>query len=129
MNDYIVDPNDENLKRLQRFNGGEVYWHTEDFFRFDSDLTDELDAIFEVYMDAFKESEGDDDEVAERRVGFLTAKKIVETARRLGISPRNLRDQFDNFATVVFTPICLWRRDEPGVIHRSLMSNLPTTRE
>jgi hypothetical protein len=52
MNKFIVELTDENLKRYRRVQNGVTYWHTEDFFRFDRNLEDDLSTIFDAYMDA-----------------------------------------------------------------------------
>ena len=121
---YILEPTDENLERLKKIKGKEVYWHTADFFQFDSSLENELSVIFDTYMDALMESEEEDEAI--RKIGFSIGRMLVKAARKIEISPEDSRDQFNNFATVIWTPICIWRKDESGKISYSLMSNLPT---
>ena len=124
MNKFILDPTDENLERLKKFNGREIYWHTADFFQFDPSLEDELSAIFHVYMDALMESEEENEDEAIRKIDFSIGRMLVNAARKIGISPQDYRDQFNNYTTVIWTPICIWRKDESGEMSYSLMSNL-----
>jgi len=42
MNKFILEPTDENLERFKKVKGTTVYWHTADFFRYDSAIKDEL---------------------------------------------------------------------------------------
>lgn len=53
MNKFILKPTDENLERLKKVKGTTVYWHTADFFRYDSAIEDELSVIFDAYSDVF----------------------------------------------------------------------------
>ena len=77
-------------------------------------------------MDAIIDGEGEDeDEDAElRRIGYSIGKMIVMAAKRLNISSRDLRNQFNNYATVVWTPVCVCRKNDSGKISRSLMSGI-----
>ena len=126
MNKLILEPNDENLERLKKVKGKEIYWHSADFFQFDPSLENELSVIFDTYMDALMESEEEDEDEAIRKIGFSIGRMLVKAARKIGISPEDCRNQFNNYATVIWTPICMWRKDESGEISYSLMSNLPT---
>jgi len=123
MNKFVLEPTDENLERLKKTKGREVYWHTADFFQFDPAIEDELSVIFDAYMDALMESE-DDEENAALKIGFSIGRMLVKSARRIGISSQDYRDQFNNYATVIFTPICIWRKDKSGEISYSLKSSL-----
>ncbi|WP_373478318.1 hypothetical protein [Geminocystis sp.] len=118
MNKFILEPTDENLERLKKIKGTKVYWHTADFFRFDSSIRDELSIIFDDYMDIFFEWKPTD------KNEFSIARMIVKAARKNKISPQDYRDQFENYITVIWTPVCLWRKDEFGKISYSLKSNL-----
>lgn len=124
MNKFILEPTDENLECLKKVKGREVYWHTVDFLQFDPRLEDELSVIFDAYMDALMESEEDDEDEAIRKIGFSIGRMLVKAARKIGISPQDYRDQFNNYATVISTPICIWRKNESGEMSYSLMSNL-----
>ncbi len=124
MNQFILEPTDENLERLKKTNGGNVYWHTADFFQFDPSIKDELSDIFDAYMDTLMQSDDEDEDAAIRKMGFSIGRMLVEAARESGISPQDYRDQFNNYATVIWTPICIWRKDESGKISYSLRSNL-----
>ncbi|AFZ54689.1 hypothetical protein WEU38_14070 [Cyanobacterium aponinum AL20118] len=53
MNKFILEPTDENLERFKKVKGTAVYWHTADFFRYDSAIEDELSVIFDAYSDVF----------------------------------------------------------------------------
>lgn len=55
-------------------------------------------------MAAIRESDGDGDA---RKIGFSSARLIVKAARKVGISSRNYEEQFNNFATVIWTPVCV----------------------
>lgn len=123
INKFFLEPTDENLERLRKGKGKEVYWHTADFFLYDPNLADELSIILDAYMEELMESEDDEDE-AIRKIGFSTGRMLVKAAKKIGISSQDYRDQFNNFATVIWTPICIWRKDESGKISHSLMSNL-----
>lgn len=72
-------------------------------------------------MAAIRESDGDGDA---RKIGFSSARLIVKAARKVGISSRNYEEQFNNFATVIWTPVCVWHEDKSGKISHSLMSSL-----
>lgn len=125
MNTFILEPTAENLERYRRVEGEQVYWHTADFFRFDPALEDELAAIFDVYVDAIMESDAEDEDKAVRRITFLIGRRLIKAARKAGISPQDYRDQFNNYATVLWTPICVWKRDESGNgVGHSLRSDL-----
>lgn len=126
MNKFVLEPTDENLERYKRVNGTNTYWHTADFFQFDRSFEDELSIILDAYIDALKESDEDDEDEAVRKIGFSIGKMLVKAARKAGISPQDYRDQFNNFATVIWTPICIWRKDNSGEISYSLKSNLPS---
>ncbi len=123
---YLVEPTNENLELYQRVNSGIVYWHTSDFFLYDEALESYFSDIFDVYMDALIESEEDDDERFTRRISFKIGRLIVKAAKEVGISPKDFRDQFANYTTVIWTPICIWRKDSLGKVGYSLMSNLPS---
>ncbi|MBE9146326.1 hypothetical protein [Planktothrix mougeotii] len=124
MNKFILEATDENLELLKKFKGSEVYWHTADFFEFDLSLKDSLSVIFDAYMDALMESEEDDEDEAIRKIGFSIGRMLVKAARKMGISSQDYRHQFNNYVTVIWTPICIWRKDESGKMRYSLMSNL-----
>jgi hypothetical protein len=124
MNTFIVEPTAENLERYKRVQGEKVYWHTADFFWFDPSLEDELAAIFDAYMDALMESEEDDDDEAIRKLIFPIGRLLIKAAQKAGISPQDYRDQFNNYATVIWTPICIWYKDESGHVRHTLKSNL-----
>ena len=124
MNKFILEPTNENLERLKKVQGRESYWHTADFFQFDPSLKDELSIIFDAYMDALMESEAENEDEAIRKIGFSIGRMLVKAARKIGISPQDYRDQFNNCATVIWTPICIWRKNESGEMSYSLMSNL-----
>ena len=123
-NKFVLEPTDENLERHKRVQGGKVYWHSADFFQFDCSLEKELSVIFDAYMDALMESDEEDEDETERKIGLSLGRMIVKAARRVGISSQDYRDQFNNYATVIWTPICIWRKDNSGKISYSLMSNL-----
>ena len=123
INKFVLEPTDENLERYKITKNDKIYWHTADFFKYEPKLENELSDIFDVYMDAIMdtEDEEDEDEVI-RKMGFSIAKIIVKIAKRLNISSKDLRDQFNNYATVIWTPICVWKKDDSGKISYSLVS-------
>ncbi|NEO84397.1 MAG: hypothetical protein F6J87_09110 [Spirulina sp. SIO3F2] len=123
MNKFILEPTDENLERLKRSEAGKVYWHTKDFFWFDPAIENELATLLETYMDVVMESEEDDDKV-DRRLVIVIGRMLVELARKVGTSAQDCRNQFDNFIAVIWTPICIWHKDESGKIRYSLKSKL-----
>ena len=124
-NKFIVEPTNENLERYKKLKDGKAYWQTADFFKYDPELEKILSEILDVYMDAMMNEEKDDDEDrVERRIAYSIAKMIVIKARKLNISSKDLRDRFDNFATVIWTPICVWNKDDFGKINYSLTSGL-----
>jgi hypothetical protein len=49
---------------------------------------------------------------------------IVKGTRKNNISPQDYRDQFEHYATVIWTPIYNMEKDELGKISYSLKSNL-----
>lgn len=124
MNKFIVEPTDENLKRYRRVQNGVTYWHTADFFQFNKNLEDDLSTIFEAYMDALMESDEEDEEKIIRKMGFSIGRLIVKAAKKAGISPNEYRDQFENYVKVIWTPICIWQKNESGAVNYSLMSSL-----
>ena len=124
MNKFFLEPTDENLECHKKVQSGKFYWHTADFFQFEHSIEDELSVIFDVYMDALMESDQEDEDEAIRKIGFSIARMLVKVARKAGISPQDCRDQFNNYATVISTPICIWRKNKSGEISYSLMSNL-----
>jgi hypothetical protein len=124
INNFVLEPTHENLERLKKVKGREVYWHTVDFFQFDPSLEDGLSVIFDTYVDALMESEEENEDEAIRKIGFSIGRMLVKAARKIGISSQVYRDQFNNYATVIWTPICIWQKDESGGMRYSLMSNL-----
>ena len=122
MNKFVLEPTDENLERHKRVNGTNTYWHTADFFQFNDSFKDELDLILDAYIDAIRESEEEDEDEIVRKIGFSIGKMLVKAARKAGISPQDYRDQFNNYASVIWTPICIWRKDNSGKIDYTLMS-------
>lgn len=126
MNKFQVEPTDENLERFKQVQGDVIYWHTKDFWTFDESLRGDLGYILNFATDAlFDEDLDEPEEVAERRLAFATGRLIVQTAKEIGMSPRDFRDQFNNFTTVIWTPICIWYKDEAGEMKYQLRSNLP----
>lgn len=123
---YLVEPTDQNLQRYQRETNGISYWHTADFFRYNQNLEDLLAHLFNTYTDLLFESDEDDEDTAIRRVNFTMGRLLIQTARERGIAPQDLRDQLNNFATIIWTPICIWRKSPSGEVSYALMSNLPT---
>ena len=123
INKFVLEPTDENLERYKIIKNGKIYCHTADFFKYEPKLENELSDIFDVYMDAIIDTEDEDDEdEVNRKIGFSIARMIVKTAKRLNISSKDLRDQFNNYATVIWTPICVWKKDDSGKINYSLIS-------
>lgn len=127
MRQFFLEPTDENLKRFRRVDGDTAYWRTIDFFLFDPDLEDGFFSILEYEMDA-TEANNTHDKEAERKHKFSLGRMIIRAARAAGISPNDYRIQYSHYATVIWTPICIWRKDESGAIHYSLMNNLPRKR-
>ena len=124
-NKFVLEPTNENLERYKKLKDGKVYWQTADFFKYDPELENILSKILDVYMDAMMDDDGEDDEDrVERRIAYSIAKMIVIEARKLNISSKDLRKQFDNFATVIWTPICVWKKDDSGKINYLLISGL-----
>ncbi|MGB0560549.1 MAG: hypothetical protein ACPGVO_01940 [Spirulinaceae cyanobacterium] len=117
MNKFVLEPNEENLERLKRNENGKVYWHTMDFFHFDSKIEDDLSDILIAYVDV--ESEED-----EEKLELLIERMLGQLADRIGVSMQDCRSQLDNYARVVLTPICIWWRDETGKMRYSLKSKL-----
>jgi hypothetical protein len=124
INKFFLEPTDENLERLKKGKGKKVYWHTADFFLFDPNLADELSSILDAYMEKLMESEEEDEDEAIHKIEFSIGRMIVKAAKKRGISSQDYREQFNNFSTVIWTPICIWRKDESGKISYSLSSNL-----
>ena len=81
-----------------------------------------MSVIFDAYMDVLMESDEEDENEA---IGnFLIGRMIVKAAREAGISPQDYRDQFNNYVAVIWSPICIWRKDELGKTSYSLVSGL-----
>ena len=81
-----------------------------------------MSVIFDAYMDVLMESDEEDENEA---IGnFLIGRIIVKAAREAGISPQDYRDQFNNYVAVIWSPICIWRKDELGKTSYSLVSGL-----
>jgi hypothetical protein len=57
-------------------------------------------------------------------MGFSIGRLIVKAARKAGISSKEYREQFDNYVKVIWTPICIWQKNESGEVNCSLLSNL-----
>jgi hypothetical protein len=123
---YLVEPTDQNLQRYQRETNGISYWHTADFFRYDKTLKDSLAHLFDTYTEMLFESDAVDEDTAIRRVNFKMGRLLIQAARERGIAPQALRDQLNNFATVIWTPICIWHKNPSGEMSYALMSSLPT---
>lgn len=124
MSQFLLEPTEDNLKRYERVKNGKRYWHTADFWLFDSRLEDEFSEIFDVYMEMLMADESEDETPALSKIGFSIGRMLVQSARRAGISPRDYCDQFNNYTTVIWLPICIWTTDEAGELHYSLRSNL-----
>lgn len=75
-------------------------------------------------MDALMESDEEDEEKIIRKMGFSIGRLIVKAAKKTGISPNEYRDQFENYVKVIWTPICIWQKNESGAVNYSLMSSL-----
>ena len=125
MNKLILEPTAQNIEGYKKVQNNEVYWLTADFFLFDRRLEEELSVIFDAYVEAVMEDDKEDEDEELRRIGFSIGRRIVKAARKAGLSPQDYRDHFNNYATVIFTPICIWQKGESGEIRYSLMSNLP----
>ena len=81
-----------------------------------------MSVIFDAYIDVLMESDEEDENEA---IGnFLIGRMIVKAAREAGISPQDYRDQFNNYVAVIWSPICIWRKDELGKTSYSLVSGL-----
>lgn len=124
MNKFVLEPTDENLERLKKTKDQAVYWYTADFFQFDPSIEDELSVIFDAYMDALMASDEKDEAETTHKIGFSIGRMLVKTARKIGISSQDCRDQFNHYAKVIWTPICIWRKDESGETSYSLKSSL-----
>ncbi|MBD2073038.1 hypothetical protein H6F86_03875 [Phormidium sp. FACHB-592] len=122
----LIEPTDQNLQRYQRETNGMSYWHTADFFYYDKALEVCLSDLFDTYTDLLFESDDVDEDTVLRRVNFQMGRLLIQTARERGIAPQALRDQLNNFATVIWTPICIWHKNLSGEMSYALMSSLPT---
>ena len=124
MNKFVVEPTDENLELYKTVKGSKSYWHTADFFQFNHNFENEMSVIFDAYMDVLMESDEEDENEAIGKNFFSIGRMIVKAAREAGISPQDYRDQFNNYVAVIWTPICIWRKDELGKTSYSLVSGL-----
>ncbi|GAB4138890.1 MAG: hypothetical protein Fur0046_13710 [Cyanobacteria bacterium J069] len=124
INQFVLEPTEDNLKRYERVKNGSRYWHTADFWLCDSRFESEFEDIFDVYLDLLMADDEADEATAAHKIGFSTGRMLVKAARASGISPRDYRDQFNNYTMVIWTPICIWTKDEAGYFNYSLRSNL-----
>ena len=83
-----------------------------------------MSVIFDAYMDVLMESDEEDENEAIGKKFFSIGRMIVKAAREAGISPQDYRDQFNNYVAVIWSPICIWRKDELGKTSYSLVSGL-----
>jgi hypothetical protein len=60
---------------------------------------------------------------------FRIGRRVVQTARRLGIAASDLSEQLSNFGEVIWLPICIWQKNEDGTMSRSLLSDLQASDE
>ncbi|MBD2261113.1 hypothetical protein [Pseudanabaena sp. FACHB-2040] len=125
---YMLEPTDENLERYQREANGVRYWHTADFFLYDKPLEIFLSNLLDIYNDLLFNSDDVDEETEMRRFSFKFGRPLIQQARELGIAPRDLGEQFDNYATVIWLPVCIWQKDAFGKMGYTLMNNIPTTK-
>lgn len=123
---YLVEPTEQNLQRYQRETNGMRYWHTADFFRYDETLEDWLAHLFDTYAELLFESDDVDEDTVIRRATFKIGRLLIQTAREKNIAPQALRNQLNNYATAIWTPICIWHKQPSGEVSYTLMSNLPT---
>ncbi|MFM7427415.1 MAG: hypothetical protein ACKO7W_20850 [Elainella sp.] len=122
---YILEPTPENLQRYRRERDDITYWHTADFWRYDDDLQDCLADLSDTYTELLFGSDEPDEDRALRQIQLKMGRLIIEEARARGIDPKNLRDQLNAYATILMTPICIWKTSPTGEISYSLNSNLP----
>lgn len=121
---YITEPTTSNLELYKKTKCDISYWHTKDFFKFDEKIVDKLDYLLDVYMDALTDSESENEENDIFKIEFKLGRLIVKTAQELDIEPRDLKDQLNNYASVIWTPICIWKKDESGTVKYTLCSGL-----
>ena len=124
MNQYRREPSDENLEKYKRTEGGKAYWFTSDFLLYDEALEDELEALLDFVIHESPDYSTSDSEREERLEMFRIGRRVVQTAKRLGIAASDLSEQLSNFGNVIWLPICIWKKDEDGTMSRSLLSSL-----
>lgn len=124
MNQHRREPTDENLEKYRRTEGGKTYWHTSDFLLYDEALEEELDELLHFVMDGLLDESAGDSDRQERVQMFRVGRRVIQTARRLGMDPGDLAIQLDHFGEVIWLPICIWKKGEDGSMSRSLMSSL-----
>ena len=116
-----VKPNEENLKRFKQSKNGIDYWHTADFFPVSPELESILSKTHETYLDLIMELEDDEEN---DKTNFKLGKLIVKAAKQAGVPSKQYLEEFDNFMKIIWTPICIWYKDDSGKINYSLRSSL-----
>jgi len=129
MNQYRREPTDENLEKYRRVEAGKTYWFTSDFLLYDEALEDELEELLDFVIHESPDYSPSDSEREERLEVFRIGRRVVQTARRLGIAASDLSEQLSNFGEVIWLPICIWKEDEDGTMSRSLLSSLQALNE
>jgi len=122
MNKFVVEPTDKNIELYKTVKGSKSYWHTADFFSLTTTLKMKCRSFLMptwMYLWSLMKR-------TKMRLSaiFLIGRMIVKAAREAGISPQDYRDQFNNYVAVIWTPICIWRKDELGKTSYSLVSGL-----
>lgn len=117
----FIEPTEENLKRLKQSKNGIDYWQTADFFPVSPELKRSLSKTQETYLDLIMELEDDDEN---DKINFKLGRLIVKAAKQAGVPSKQYLEEFDNFMKIIWTPICIWRKDDSGKINYSLRSSL-----
>jgi len=129
MNQYRREPTDANLEQYKRSEGGKTYWFTSDFLLYDEAIEEELEALLDFVIHESPSYSPGDSEREERLEVFRIGRRVVQTARRLGISASDLGEQLSNFGEVIWLPICIWKKNDEGTMSRSLLSSLQALKE
>ena len=90
------------------------------FFPVSPELKRSLSKTQETYLDLIMELEDDEDD----KINFKLGRLIVKAAKQAGVPAKQYLEEFDNFMKIIWTPICIWCKNDSGKINYSLSSSL-----
>lgn len=91
------------------------------FFPVSPELERSLSKTQETYLDLIMELEDDNEN---DKINFTLGRLLVKAAKQASVPSIQYLGEFDNFMKIIWTPICIWCKDDSGKITYSLRSSL-----